>query len=216
VKRIRIRARGIEGMETSPAPSLKNIVGELLRRHRHGICAVRQKSGSVEFKTTGQWGPKVGLASLIQHQVCSGYLSKSQDHLAATVTPTGQAEAAPVPDLELATTDQLVEQMRQFPEQWILGLARPARVGDGLVPFVATKGSTLICAGLAAVMAHSLCLEDRQRIRDKPHSKQDPLDETRGWLSMIHDLINSEKTDQTWMLGLTRGLEFSWLARGDR
>lgn len=200
-------------METPSAPSFKNIVGELLRRHRHGICAVRLKSGTVEFKTTGQWGPKVGLASMIQHQVCSGHLSKTQDHVTVMATPTGQSESALMPDLELATTDELVEQMRHFPEQWILGLARPARVGDGLVPFVATKGSTLICAGLAAVMSHSLCLEDRQRARNKHHTRQDPLDETRGWLSMIRDLINSEKTDQTWMLGLTRGLEFSWLAR---
>jgi len=83
------------------------------------------------------------------------------------------------------------------------------------VPTVATKGSTLVCAGLAAVIAHSLCLEDRQLYRDRDHSLQDRLHEPCGWLSVIHELIASEKTDQTWMLGLTRGLEFSWLARGD-
>lgn len=202
-------------METPVTPSFKNLVGELFRRHRHGICAVRLKSGSVEFKTTGQWGPKVGLASLIQHRVCSDWSSRSKDGVVATVTAPGPIEPAALPELELATTEQLIERMRQHSEQWILGLVKLERVGDGLIPIVATKGSTLICAGLAAILAHSLYLEDRQRYRDKQHTVQDQLDEPRGWLSVIHELIVSEKTDQTSMLGLTRGLEFSWLARGD-
>jgi hypothetical protein len=202
-------------MEPSQTPSFKNIVGELLRRHRHGIFAVRSKTGSVEVKTTGQWGPQVGLASLIQHRVCSDYSSRSKDGVAAPATAPASIESAALPELELATTDHLIERLRHFPEQWILGLARPARVGDGLVPIVAAKGSTLICAGMAAVIAHFLCEEDREYYRNKHHSLQDPLNEPLGWLSVIHDLIASERMDQTWMLGFTRGLEFSWLARGD-
>ena len=193
-------------MEKLETPTFKHIVGELFRRHRHGICAIRTESGDVRFKTTGLWGAKLGLASLIQHKVCSGQARPPKGSVPAT-------EPLELHDLELAATDHLIELLHGLAEEWILGLAREEKLGGRLVTTVASSGPGLICAGLAAAVAHSLCHEDRERHREK-HPLEEP-DEPRCWLTVIHEMIMADKTDQAWMLGLARGFEFSWFARGD-
>lgn len=193
-------------MEKLEALSFRDIVGELLRRHQHGICAFRADCGEVRYITTGRLGAKLGLTSLIQHRLCTGELR----------TPTGpvaSTETMALHDLELVATDHLIELLRGFAEDWILGLAREARMGDRLVPTVACKGSALTCVGLAAMVAHLLCHQHRERHRES--YPVDSPDEPLCWLTKIHDMVSSDPKDQTWMLGLARAFEFSLFARGE-